>query len=105
MVGFGVIRQVYNKRLSVGPLYANSKGIAGAILRSILESIGNLSEFDQLLMFPPSTTKAAFDVMAALTDGKAENVFTLYCQFTKEILRVSYSYRNVSFPFRSVEQL
>ncbi|KAH7711497.1 Protein T24A6.20 [Aphelenchoides avenae] len=88
VVGFGVIRQVYNKRLSVGPLYADNDVIAGAILRSILEAIDNLNDFDQLLMFPPSSTKGAFDIMAALSNGKAENVFTLYCQFTKEILQV-----------------
>ncbi|KAH7704533.1 Protein T24A6.20 [Aphelenchoides avenae] len=88
IVGLGVIREAYNKRLSVGPLYAENEATAGAILRSILESIGHVAGFTEMLIWPPSTMKGTVDLMNALTDGKAKNVGHIYVQFTKEKLEV-----------------
>ncbi|KAH7698361.1 Protein T24A6.20 [Aphelenchoides avenae] len=88
IIGLGVVREAYNKRLSVGPLYAHNDAVAGALLCSVLESIENLAEFAEMLIWPPSTTKGTVDLMNALTDGKAKNVGHIYVQFTKERLEV-----------------
>ena len=89
IVGVGGARIVYQNQLAIGPLYADSKSVAEALLKAVLESIPNLNEYSNIFMFPTAINEDARKLFDKLADGKVKVNEDFHGQFTKRVIQVS----------------
>uniref|UniRef100_A0A7E4ZTW9 N-acetyltransferase domain-containing protein n=1 Tax=Panagrellus redivivus TaxID=6233 RepID=A0A7E4ZTW9_PANRE len=87
IVGLVRIRPGFGNQLAVGPWYAESTNIAAAILKATIESIPNLTNYNNLFIFPADTNKEAYTLFDKLAQGKSIDHGTMFGQFTDNVVK------------------
>uniref|UniRef100_A0A914VWQ1 N-acetyltransferase domain-containing protein n=1 Tax=Plectus sambesii TaxID=2011161 RepID=A0A914VWQ1_9BILA len=87
VVGYGAARLVTLDRLLFGPLYANDKATAAALIKAILDHDTNLSA-RHIQFFSPSTNDDLLDLLELLSGGKCDDGGYLVSQFRGQQLPI-----------------
>ncbi|VDK52417.1 unnamed protein product [Anisakis simplex] len=86
IVGIINVRKVVSNFLSIGPFYANNKFTASSLLKSVLQSINNIDQYQGLSLSVPTKNKNAFSLIASLSDGNHVVHRSLFSQFTDKTI-------------------
>ena len=81
------MRRVTLNRLVVGPLYANDKNTAAALIKALLDYDNEIAT-RQVQFFSPSTNEDLFDLLELLSGGNCEDDGYFVSQFTKQLLDI-----------------
>uniref|UniRef100_A0A914VWV7 N-acetyltransferase domain-containing protein n=1 Tax=Plectus sambesii TaxID=2011161 RepID=A0A914VWV7_9BILA len=87
VVGYGAARMVTLDRLLFGPLYANDKATAAALIKAILDHDTSLPT-RRIQFFSPSTNDDLFDVLELLSGGNCDDGGYFVSQFTGQLLTI-----------------
>jgi len=94
-MGVGALKEACSGNLTLGPLYADSKEVASALLHRLLSThpLASIQNYPKLyLTFPSSNSKAVEWLIRSVADGAIE--WKRNCermQFTREAIQVIYA--------------
>lgn len=105
VVGYCNIRTAFSNQLSMGPLYANNSSIAETLVKTVLESIPNFSEFTNLWIFPTDLNKQAINLANKLSNGNLQDHGIVSGQFTKSSIQASSNFNKFTSRMNDFRQI